>query len=105
MLNKNFVNDKYKTDRGNYSRLLKIDCEKCGEFVCFYQKDGPGNLRRMYFDRIFKNKNIIKNKNLYCKNKHLLGVKILYEKENRNAFRLFVESVNKKVVSTKNLKN
>jgi hypothetical protein len=47
-----FINDKYKKVRGGYSRLLDITCEKCGNHVCYYQKDGPGILKRMYFDRI-----------------------------------------------------
>lgn len=29
---------------------------------------------------------------------HVLGVKILYEKEKRPAFRLFVDSVSKKII-------
>ena len=46
-------NDKYRKTRGGYSRLLSISCEKCGSNICIYQKDGPGNLRRLYFNRIF----------------------------------------------------
>lgn len=93
-----FKNDKYKKVRGGYSRLLNISCQKCDEHVCLYQKDGSGNLRRMYVDRIIQNKVPISGKNLNCRNSHLLGVKMIYEKENRPAFRLFVDSVNKKIV-------
>lgn len=95
-----FKNDKYKKSRGGYSRLLRISCEKCGEQVCLYQKDGPGSLRRMYKDRIIDPKVSLLKKDLSCPNNHLLGVKIIYDKENRPAFRLFVESVIKKIVKS-----
>ena len=95
-------NDKYKRARGGYSRLLRISCQKCDSLVCFYQKDGPGNLRRMYIDRIAEPKVSISRKDLTCTNNHLIGVKIVYEKEKRPAFRLFVDSVAKKIVRVKN---
>jgi hypothetical protein len=92
-----FKNDKYKKVRGGYSRLLDISCQKCSEHICLYQKDGQGNLRRMYLDRIIDSKVSIVKKDFSCSNGHLLGVKITYEKENRLAFRLFVDSVIKKI--------
>lgn len=92
-----FKNDKYKKARGGYSRQLKISCQKCGEYICSYQKDGPGNLRRMYLDRISDPKVSITKKDFSCPKGHLLGVKIIYEKEKRLAFRLFVDSVVKKI--------
>lgn len=91
-------NDKYKKARGGYSRLLDITCQKCGSSVCRYQKDGAGNLRRMYVDRINDPKVSIARKDLTCSKGHLLGVKIIYEKEKRPAFRLFVDSVVKKII-------
>lgn len=93
-----FKNDKYKKARGGYSRLLSISCEKCAEHICKYQKDGPGNLRRMYHDRIIEPKVSISRKDLSCPNDHLLGIKVIYEKEKRPAFRLFVDSVVKKII-------
>lgn len=93
-----FLNDKYKKVRGGYSRLLKISCQKCDSVVCQYQKDGPGNLRRIYIDRISNPKVSISRKDLTCSKGHLLGVKIIYEKEKRPDFRLFVDSVNKKII-------
>ena len=102
-------NDKYKKNRGSYSRLLEISCEGCGEFLGFYQKDGPGMLKRMYLDRIYKSKNYsdLAGKpfkslpRLICKNcGRLLGVPIVYEKEKRFAFRLFQGSVVKKIVKS-----
>lgn len=93
-----FKNDKYKKARGGRSRLLKISCQECGSPVCSYQKDGPGNLRRMYIDRIIEPKVSIARKDLSCAKGHLLGVKTIYHKENRPAFRLFVDSVLKRMV-------
>lgn len=91
-------NDKYKKARGGYSRLLTITCQKCGSSICQYQKDGAGNLRRMYIDRIIDPKVSMERKDLTCPKGHLLGVKIIYQKEKRPAFRLFVDSVAKKII-------
>ena len=100
MKQKKLKNDKYKKARGGYSRLLSISCQKCNENICFYQKDGAGNLRRMYIDRIIDPKISILKKDFSCSNHHLLGVKIIYEKEKRPAFRLFVDSVKKKIIKS-----
>src|SRR3989344_4579357 len=93
-------NDKYRKTRGGYSRLLNISCEKCGTNICLYQKDGPGNLRRMYLDRITEPKVSIVRKDLSCPKGHLLGVKIIYEKKKHPAFRIFVDAVRKKIVKS-----
>jgi len=87
--------DKYKTARGGASKLLTISCQACGASICRYQKDGPGALRRMYVDRISEPRVPLSNKDLSCPNGHLLGVAILYKKENRPAFRLITGSVKK----------
>ena len=91
-------NDKYKKVRGGYSRLLIVSCQKCGNTICRYQKDGPGNLRRMYVDRISDPKVSLARKDFSCSKGHLLGVKIIYEKEKLPAFRLFVDSFTKKII-------
>jgi len=91
-------NDRYKKNRGGYSRLLAVACQKCGSGICKYQKDGPGNLRRMYIDRISDARVSIGRKDLTCTKGHLVGVKMVYEKENRPAFRLFVDSITKRIV-------
>jgi hypothetical protein len=95
-----FKNDKYKRVRGGYSRLLAISCEKCGALICQYQKDGPGNLQRMYIDRISDSKVSMTRKDLVCSKGHLLGTKIIYKKENRPAYRLFVDAVTKKIIKS-----
>ncbi len=93
-----FKNDKYRNARGGYTRLLEIRCQKCNSKICLYQKDGPGNLRRMYIDRIINPLVFLSRKDLTCPQGHLVGIKIIYEKEKRPAFRLFVDSITKKII-------
>lgn len=88
--------DKYKKTRGGDSKMLEISCGECGSFICNYQKDGSGNLRRMYVDRISAAEVSLLEKSLKCKNGHLLGMAIIYKKENRPAFRLLPEMIKKK---------
>jgi hypothetical protein len=105
-----FKSDKYKKSRGGYSRLLDIKCGKCQEHLFFYQKDGPGLLKRMYLDRIYESskysgleKQSLKSiPQLTCSNcKSLIGIPYIYEKENRHAFRIFIGGVIKKIVRSK----
>lgn len=104
-----FKSDKYKSARGR-SQLLDISCRKCKNHIAYYQKDGHGTLRRMYMDRVLhpskisdnQYKNIKDVKPLSCKEcKEILGHPIIYKKENRHAYRLFVESIKKEVISIK----
>lgn len=91
--------DVYSQNRGGWSRMLDITCEKCNQHVCFYQKDGPGPLKRIYKDRIIDQ--TFKAATLKCRNcNHELGLEIIYENENRPAFRLFQDSVKKKVMKS-----
>jgi len=100
-----FKKDKYKSKRGGYSRLLNIHCRKCEDIIAVYQKDGPGNLRRMYMDRIFdpeflvglQKKSIKEIQPLQCRNKHIVAMPYIYEKEKRKAFRVFQDSVVKRI--------
>ena len=101
-----FKNDKYKKARGGYSRLLDVSCTKCGTHLCYYQKDGPGILKRMYLDRIYgltltkKNDKSLKQISDFtcplCKRQ--IGVTMIHKKENRLAYRLFVGAVIKKII-------
>lgn len=102
-------NDKYKKSRGGYSRLLDISCSLCGNHICYYQKDGPGILKRMYLDRItgieipdYQLKETKKVPQLICTKCHQhLGIPTIYDPEKRAAYRLFVGSISKRVVKTK----
>lgn len=92
-------NDKYKKARGGWSRILDILCENCERHICYYQKDGPGILKRMYFDRIGGLE--VGTDVFVCPScKDILGTKMIYKKEDRPAYRLFVGSVIKKIVKS-----
>lgn len=91
--------DKFRRARGGYSRFLEISCNKCTTHLCYYQKDGPGILKRMYVDRLINFKK--SSEELSCpKCKELLGVKTVYKKEKRPAYRLFEGAVVKKIVQS-----
>lgn len=98
--------DKYRKVRGSKSKLLDIICPDCKNHICYYQKDGPGLLKRMYLDRIkdskYSNLENVEFKNLpqfNCPNcnRHL-GTPYIYSEEKRKCFRIFVGAVSKKIV-------
>lgn len=106
--------DKYRKARGGHSRLLDVHCAKCSEHLFYYQKDGPGILKRTYLDRIcnsakFENLqhlSLDKIPQLVCpKCDEHIGTPIIYKKENRLAFRLFEGAVSKKIVNLESQKN
>ncbi|NTW14169.1 MAG: hypothetical protein HGA31_04010 [Candidatus Moranbacteria bacterium] len=90
--------DKFKTARGGASKLLELSCQLCDTAICRYQKDGTGNLWRLYVDRISSPNVSLTGEDLRCQNGHLLGVKTIYAKENRPAFRLISGSYAKKII-------
>ena len=47
-----FKNDFYSKARGK-PKLLNIRCSRCNSPIILYQKDGPGMLKKCYFNRIF----------------------------------------------------
>ena len=97
-----FINDKYKKARGGTSRILDVCCDDCEAHVSYYQKDGPGILKRMYVDRFIDYRP--NGNELICKKcNKVLGVLIVYKKESRPAYRLFVSAVTKKMVSAKDI--
>lgn len=96
-------NDKYSQARGGWSRILDVSCEGCGSRVCFYQKDGPGPLKRMYIDRMIGIKPTSSELICHACNR-VLGVAITYKKEGRPAYRLFQDAVKKKVTAQSKVK-
>ncbi len=48
-----FSNDRFKTRRGGTSKWLMVSCRECQDDLFVYQKDGTGQLLRIYLDRIF----------------------------------------------------
>jgi hypothetical protein len=80
---------------------LLISCEHCKAALFRYQKDGPGILKRLYLDRIVVLNNKIDplTEQLICTEcQHLLGVRIIYDKEDRPAYRLFAGAIEKQIV-------
>lgn len=72
--------------------------------MTYYQKDGPGLLKRMYIDRFMDADP--HGSELVCGNcKTVLGSYFVYPKEDRPAYRLFIGSVHKKLISQKLLKD
>lgn len=94
-----FKNDRFKKNRGGHSRWLSLSCEKCKAQLLIYQKDGPGLLKRLYLDRIAYPTNLNSRRKLKCKKcKTVLGIPIIHEKENRPAYRLFADAIEKRIV-------
>lgn len=46
-------NDTYRKARGGKAFMVDIFCAKCSALVLVYQKDGDGQLKRCYFNRVF----------------------------------------------------
>jgi len=101
-----FKKDKYRRNRGGYSRFLNVYCSNCGEHLFLYQKDGPGILKRAYLDRIvapetiadYVNLDAKKVPNLICDNcGQKIGSFYIYPKEERKAMLLNQGSFSKKI--------
>lgn len=102
--------DRFYRKRGATAQILVITCSRCGEYICNYQKDGNGNLHRLYLDRILHNSSqfcftddsnyydIKQLKNMICRCSHLLAVPMLYKKEQRPAYRIIKGSIHKKAI-------
>jgi len=105
-MNFEFKKDKYKSARGTHSRLINLHCGVCGNLFAIYQKDGPGNLKRIYMDRIFfpkkltnlQNKPLNQIPTLKCpKCKEDIATPYIYKKENRKAFKVYEDMIIKKI--------
>lgn len=45
-------NDKYRRARGGKAFIVSLSCVACGAEVLLYQKDGDGQLKRCYLNRV-----------------------------------------------------
>ena len=101
-----FLKDKYSKARGGNSEFLSISCAQCGGGILTYQKDGPGDLIRMYIDRIKLPEELAQSlanitekkelKNLSCNIcGNIIGIPMTYEKESRLAYRVVLGSISK----------
>jgi hypothetical protein len=92
-----FKRDRFRAARGGTSRLLAVSCEKCDRLISYYQKDGPGVLKRLYIDRMIDHTNLADQ--LICGGcEQVVGIRFVYTKEDRPAYRLFTGAVTKKIV-------
>lgn len=100
--------DRYMSARGGTSAFYNIYCAHCRCWLLLYQKDGPGNLFRLYLDRIHAPENLsshsrstrtaVKSKGLTCGRCNAsIGVLMIYKPENRPAFRLITGAIVKKM--------
>ncbi len=91
-----FKKDRYANARGGSSEFLNIYCSSCNTHLALYQKDGPGNLLRMYLDRIFEPGDLsaLQDSNsptpaLKCSScGQLIATPMIYKLEDRAALRL-----------------
>lgn len=95
------ITDKFRVSRGGWSRKQALSCKECGQFICNYQKDGPGTLKRSYLDRV--NGSIPKLDDrgyLHCPKCSLtLGFGDVYVKENnRPVIRWAAEAIVAKII-------
>lgn len=89
--------DRYMSARGGTAAFYNIYCAHCRRWLLLYQKDGPGNLFRLYLDRIHAPENLAESKGLTCSHcKASVGVPMIYKLENRPAFRLIPGAIIKK---------
>lgn len=65
------------------------------------KKLDPGHLRRMYLDRMSHVVIDINSKVLSCGQGNILGNAMIYKRDNRPAFRLYVDAVAKKAIKIK----
>ena len=97
-------NDRYRKNRGGNSVILDISCAGCNDHLFYYQKDGPGPLKRMYLDRIYKSDQYSDLENTSPKNipqlvclkcKIVLGVLYIYKPEKRLSYRVLEGKIKK----------
>lgn len=99
--------DRYSNARGGGSQFLDLFCSNCGMHLVLYQKDGPGQLLRLYLDRLVEPEELSSLQsavfaksdmpNLRChKCDALVGVPMVYRPEDRLAYRLIQGSFRKK---------
>lgn len=109
-MNFEFKRDSYRSSRGDYSRIVNLSCRCCKKQFAVYQKDGPGKLRRLYFDRLLhpsdysllQDKDIEEVDPLVCKYcNESIGTPYVYSKENRKAFKVYQDMIISKIRRSK----
>lgn len=83
--------DRFYKARGGTAAIWDLSCASCGEFLLRYQKDGVGQLLRLYVDRITGNvppeqavASLTEMSALTCSAcGALIGTPVVYRKEGR----------------------
>lgn len=101
-----FKKDRYAKTRSGPSKFLYMACSNCEQPAMVYQKDGSGRLLRCYSDRILWPPELVKDQaemttitikeagSLACSAcSTLLANPMVYEPENRPAYRLVPGSI------------
>lgn len=102
-----FRRDRFMSARGGTSAFYDIYCVRCRQWLLLYQKDGPGNLFRLYLDRIHSPDELA---SLYLSVRRSvsfgglmcgqcgasIGLPMVYKREQRPAFRLVPGAIVKK---------
>jgi len=97
-----FKRDTYSRNRDGTSHVLDVACKHCGQHTAYYQKDGPGALLRMYVDRFIDV--LPSGEQLVCSScGHALGMRTIFQKEHRPAYRLYAGAVTKKITDPRNV--
>lgn len=96
----------HREGRGGYGRLFAVSCATCGTHLFYYQKDGPGIVKRLYLDTIYQShayeglqhRALQDLPHLLCLQcREHLGIPMISQKEQRLAFRLFARAVTPKI--------
>ncbi len=89
-MKKIFTSDKYTKGRGNFVKKIEIRCNNCSEYIFSYQKEGNGELEKLFFDLILDNLSVKNGTKLVCRKcEKLLGTRFIFGKEKRDAFKLY----------------
>ena len=103
--------DKWFRDRESTYVVLSIGCAACGTEVLLYQKDGRGDLKRLYLNRILAPETLAVLQDTVSDEKQLtmlkcpkcaadIGIPMLH-REGRLAFRLILGASSKNKVKEK----
>ena len=100
-----FRRDRFYRARGGTATMLRIECGRCGGYLCLYQKDGNGRLRRLYWDRVFNatfataytaRASRSQMQAAVCRGcGHVVGLPMTYARESRLAWRLVPGAVHR----------
>lgn len=87
--------DGYLKRRGGTFRFLDLSCASCHTLLAVYQKDGPGQLLRLYLDRLLSGPLDRTGACPSCRER--IGGLFVYAPEQRQAIRLRPGAISKRL--------